>query len=124
MDKDPFGYPALTYLWVIGLAAVAASVRHLHDMRQFSAGRLFIDALTGGFTGLLTFWLCEGSNITGPWSAFLIGMSGLMGSRAWQEFVNILRFRLGLPQQQGGAPPFQPPPQEGLNPGDTGGNQK
>jgi len=124
MDKDPFGYPALTYAWVIGLAAVAASIRHLNNMSRFSATRLLIDALSGGFTGLLTFWLCEWSNITGPLSAFLIGMSGLMGSHAWQEFVNVLRLRLGLPQQPLGVGIPGPQPPEELKPDSSGGNQQ
>lgn len=99
MDKDPFGYSALTYAWVIGLATIASVIRNLNNMTRFSFARLLIDALSGGFTGLLTFWLCESSNITGPLSAFLIGVSGLMGSRAWQEFANMLRSKLGMPPE-------------------------
>lgn len=97
MDKDPFGYPISTYLTVIAVAAAAATVRYLNNMTRFSIGRLIIDALSGGFTGLLTFWLCESSNITGPMSGFLIGVSGLMGSKAWQEFANVLRSKIGAP---------------------------
>lgn len=110
MDKDPFGYPAMTYLWVIGLSAFASMIRRLNNLSHaspFSLARLLIDGLSGGFTGLLTFWLCEWSNITGPLSAFLIGVSGLMGARAWQEFVEILRMRLGLPAERpAGVPNF------------------
>lgn len=102
MDKDPFGYPPTTYLWVIGLAAVASMVRRLNSLghqSHFSWPRLLIDAVSGGFTGLLTFWLCEWTNTTGPLSAFLIGVSGLMGARAWQGFVEVFRMRLGLPAE-------------------------
>lgn len=96
-EKDPFGYPLLTYLWVVGLSAFGSMVRHLTSMDTFSVGKLLVDILSGGFTGLLTFWLCEWQDIQGPLSAFLIGVSGLMGARAWQEFANILRMRFGLP---------------------------
>lgn len=116
MDKDPFGYSALTYAWVIGLATVASVIRNLNNMSRFSLARLLIDALSGGFTGLLTFWLCESSNITGPLSAFLIGVSGLMGSRAWQEFANMLRAKLGIPRDDGGPDPALPSPIPTLSP--------
>lgn len=97
MDKDPFGYPLSDYMWTIGLAAVASIIRYLNGMTQFYFGRLLLDALSGGFTGLLTFWLCEASNIGGALSAFLIGVSGLMGNRAWQEFAYLFRKKFGLP---------------------------
>ena len=97
-DKDPFGYSLFTYLWVTGLAAFASVVRHLNYMRSFSVGNLVIEALSGGFTGLLTFWFCEWSGIQGPLSAFLIGVSGLMGARAWNDFITVLRTKLGIPE--------------------------
>lgn len=113
MDKDPFGYPASTYISVVVLATVAAVVRYLNSMTRFSFSRLLIDALSGGFTGLLTFWLCESSNITGPLSGFLIGMGGLMGSKAWQEFAIILRTKFGLPSNPDLlSPPPSPPGEE------------
>lgn len=96
-SKEPFDYPMLTYLWVIGLSAVAAAIRYLNSMEKFAAGRLFIEALSGGFTGLLTFWLCQWQNINGPLMAFLIGVSGLMGSRVWNEFMHVFRSRSGIP---------------------------
>ena len=99
-EKDPFGYPIITYLWVVGLSAFASMIRYLHSMSSFSLGRLMIDVLSGGFTGLLTFWLCEWQDLRGPLSAFLIGVSGLMGARAWQEFAEVLRMRFGLPPER------------------------
>lgn len=95
-EKDPFGYQIVTYLWVVVLAAVASMTRYLHFMQSFHLGRLLLEGLSGGLTGLLTFWLCEASSIHGPLSAFLIGVSGLMGARAWNDFINSLRLRFGL----------------------------
>lgn len=117
MDKDPFGYPLVTYVWVTGLAAIASAIRHLNDMDKFSGQRLLIDALSGGFTGLLTFWLCEWSNISGPLSAFLIGVSGLMGARAWQTFMELLRLKIGLSPNNGQM--YNPPPASNERTGDT-----
>lgn len=93
-DKGPFSYPPLTYLWVIGVASFAGVVRYLNHMETFSVQRFLIDVLSSAFTGLVTFWLCEWTNITGPMSAVLIAISGLLGSRAWGEFENLYRLRL------------------------------
>lgn len=115
MDKDPFGYPITTYFWVIGLSAFAGMIRRLNSLSHaspFSLARVLIDGLSSGFSGLLTFWLCEWSGISELLSAFLIGVSGLMGARAWREFVEIFRLRLGLPAERpGGMPDFEDPPE-------------
>ncbi len=92
--KNPFGYPFLTYLWVIGLACFGGVVRHLNRMSKFVFSTFFIDLLTSGFTGLITFWLCEWGNIQGPMGAVLIATSGMMGNRAWQELERLWRIRI------------------------------
>ncbi len=100
---EPFGYSLLTYLWVIALATFASCIRYLNKVQQFTFTGFLVEVMSGGFTGLLTFWLCEASSIRGPLSAFLIGVSGLMGSRAWQEVASkLLRFKLGLPFEERG----------------------
>lgn len=94
--KDPMDYSLLTYAWVILLAAAASAVRYLNTMEKFVLGRLIIEMLSGGLTGLLTFWICEWQDIHGPLTGFLIGVSGLMGSRLWSEFSRIFSARVGV----------------------------
>ncbi len=93
---DPFGYKLSQYLWVIGIACVGGLVKHLNQAKQFSALKLVIDVITAGFTGVLTFWLCESIHVQGPVSAIMIAVGGLMGNRAWKEFENIWRAKLGI----------------------------
>jgi hypothetical protein len=95
-DKDPFGYSLSTYAWVIGVAVIGGAVKYLNDPDKFSFLRLFRDLTTAGFAGILTFWLCEWLNITGPLSAVLIAVSGLMGTQALKEMENLYLARLGL----------------------------
>lgn len=40
------------------------------------------EVLTSAFAGILTFWLCEASDINPLVTAALVGISGHMGSRA------------------------------------------
>jgi hypothetical protein len=99
-DKDPFGYSASTYLWVIGLALLGGAVRYLNHSGRFSALVLARDLLTAAFAGLLTFWFCGWATVSGPLSAVLIATAGMMGTRALREFENFYRFRMGLPAEE------------------------
>jgi CHASE2 domain-containing sensor protein len=103
-NKDPFGYPVSTYLWVFGLALIGGAVKYLNHSDKFSFIVLIRDLVTAGFAGLLTFWLCEWTNISGPLSAVLIATAGLMGTRALKEIENLYRLRMGLPLEKEEAP--------------------
>ncbi len=102
-SKDPFGYPFLTYLWVVSLACVGGAVRYLNTATKMSWLVLLRDVFTAGFAGLLTFWLCEWTDVQGPLAAVLIATSGLMGTRALKEIENLYRIRLGLQLNPGPA---------------------
>lgn len=99
--KDPFGYPVVTYLFVIGLACFGGLVKYLNTATEFKLVRLLIDVISSGFTGLLTFWLCEFLHISGSLSAVLIATSGLLGSRAWKEFENLWWAKFGVKDTSG-----------------------
>jgi hypothetical protein len=101
-NKDPFGYPLTTYLWVLGLALIGGAVKYLNQSTRFSWLLLVRDLVTAGFAGLMTFWICEWAAISGPLSAVLISTSGLMGTRALREIENLYRLRLGLPLENEG----------------------
>jgi hypothetical protein len=96
-DKNnPFGYSLITYLWVIGLACAGGVVKYLNGTNGFTVRMLVRDIVTAGFMGLITFWLCQWTQINGPLSAILIATSGLMGNRAVKELEFIYRTRFGM----------------------------
>lgn len=96
-DKNnPFGYSLITYLWVIGLACAGGIVKYLNGTKSFGFLILVRDIVTAGFMGLITFWLCQWTQISGPLSAILIATSGLMGNRAAKELEYIYRLKFGM----------------------------
>ena len=96
LDKNPFGEDLSSYIWAIGLAILGGLVKYLNKADQFRFWILLRDLITAGFSGLITFWICEWMNIKGPLSAILIAASGLMGTRLLREIEYIYRVRLGL----------------------------
>jgi CHASE2 domain-containing sensor protein len=99
VNKDPFNYSIITYLWVIALACFGGIVKYINRNNDLKVFTLIRDLITAGFTGLLTFWLCDWVNITGPLSAVLIATSGLMGTRLLKELETLYRLRLGIPAE-------------------------
>jgi predicted CDP-diglyceride synthetase/phosphatidate cytidylyltransferase len=86
-EKDPSNYPLITYLWVIVLASIGGAVNFARKLkagtaRAFNITEFVGELMTSGFAGVLTFWLCEATDINKLISAVLIGISGHMGSRA------------------------------------------
>jgi len=86
-EKDPSNYPLITYIWVLGLAALGGAVNFVRKVKEGTARAFNItefigELMTSGFAGLLTFWLCEAADLNKLLSAVLIGISGHMGSRA------------------------------------------
>lgn len=85
--KDPTSYSLITYLWVMGLALGGGLVSYMHKLqlgirRPFSIIEFIGELVTSGFTGVITFWLCESSGISPLMTAVFVGISGHMGSRA------------------------------------------
>lgn len=86
-EKDPTSYSFLTYGWVFGLAilgGVVSFMRKLQDghARAFNIIEFVGEIVTSAFAGVLTFWLCEHSQLSPLVTAALVGVSGHMGSRA------------------------------------------
>lgn len=87
LEKDPTSYSLLTYGWVMCLSVVGGVVSYMHKIqikspRAFSMIEFFAELVTAGFTGVITFWLCENAEISPLMTAVLVGISGHMGSRA------------------------------------------
>lgn len=86
-EKDPTTYAALTYVWIIVLSCVGGIVSFMRkvksrEARPFNAPEFLGEILTSGFTGVITFYLCEWANLNQLLTAALVGISGHMGSRA------------------------------------------
>jgi hypothetical protein len=84
--KDPATYTVITYLWVSVLSAwggIASYVRKLRRgiVTRFSFVELLGELLVSGFSGLMTFYLCEAGGIDPLLTAFFVGIAGHMASR-------------------------------------------
>ena len=82
--KTITGYALLTYAWVLALSTWGGLVNYLSKIRagriaRFNVTELIGDLFISGFTGILTFWLCEASGFNELTTAVFVGISGHMG---------------------------------------------
>ena len=56
------------------------------EARPFNVPEFLGEVLTSGFTGVITFYLCEWAGLHQLLTAALVGISGHMGSRALMLF--------------------------------------
>jgi predicted CDP-diglyceride synthetase/phosphatidate cytidylyltransferase len=101
LNKDPTSYSLLTYGWVIGLSVTGGLVSFLRKVREgvarpFNVIELIGEIVTSGFVGVLTFWLCEASQIDALLTAFMVGISGHMGSRLIFQFEKTIEHKLKM----------------------------
>ena len=86
-QNTPETYPIGTLAWVIGLSIWGGVASFCHKLRNgharpFNLAEFFGEIVISGFAGMLTFFLCEASNVPQLVTAALVGISGHMGSRA------------------------------------------
>jgi hypothetical protein len=86
-EKDPTSYSFLTYGWVFGLAILGGVVSFMRKLqaghaRVFNLVEFLGEIVTSAFAGVITFWMCEHSNLSPLVTAALVGISGHMGSRS------------------------------------------
>lgn len=98
LDKDPYSYICIQYIWVPMLSVWAAIVSfHSRvakgETRWLNFMELFGEILTSGFVGIMTFIVCEASGISHIWSSFFVGIFSHMGTKAINILVKIaIRF--------------------------------
>ena len=85
--NDPTNYSLLTYIWVLALSVWGGVVNFIQRVKQgesqrWSITELFGEIVISAFAGIITFYLCEASQIDPLITAALVGISGHMGSRA------------------------------------------
>lgn len=100
IDKDPASVSLLTYAWVFALAWWGGVVNYLRKLKRkeinrFSLTELIGDFITSGFSGVITYYLCQASELNGFITASLVGMSGHMGSKAIYMLERALTKRFG-----------------------------
>lgn len=95
--KDPSSYSALTYAWVVALAAWGGTVRFI---RKVKAGQMNLkqatltfvgEVITSGFAGVITFYACEVTELAPLTTAIFVGIAGHMGARALEPIENIYK---------------------------------
>ena len=100
MDTELFGYPIITYAWVIGLSSISGTVKYLNEFvsradsptRKRNEILYFVrDVLSGVVSGLMAFWLCDSFSIKEPLNAVIVTIAVIMGNRAWSEFEVLLK---------------------------------
>lgn len=95
IDKDPFGYSVVTYVWVLLLAIWGGVVNFIQRLKRGEAKAHNIVELIGevvisAFVGVVTFYLCELSNFPQVLTAALVAISGHMGTRALFVFESAI----------------------------------
>lgn len=99
-EKDPTAISIIMYGWVIVLAWWGGIVNYIKKMksgevRRFNITEFVGDIITSGFSGMITFYLCQASELNQFATAALVGISGHMGSRAIFLLEQALSKRFG-----------------------------
>lgn len=94
-EKDPSNYTYITYLWVLLLSFWGGAVSFISKVKSGVTRRFNFLELTGeifisGFSGICTFLLCEWANIAPLLTAFLVAISGHMGTRIIFKAENVI----------------------------------
>ncbi len=100
-EKDPTTYSLLTYGWVLLLASWGGVANYIRKVKsgqseKFSFLEVAGEILISGFTGVLTFWLCELAAFHPLLTAAFVGISGHMGSRAIALLEDQFKRKIGV----------------------------
>ena len=95
------GIAALTYSWVITLAISGGVANYIQKVRlgqvaRFNFTELIGDMFIAGFTGLLTFWMCQAAEFSEFMTAFFVGVSGHMGGRLIGKMEQFMSRKLDM----------------------------
>ena len=102
-EKTITGYALLTYAWVLTLSTWGGLVNYLSKVRagaiaRFNITELIGDMFVSGFTGLLTFWMCEAAGFNELTTAVCVGISGHMGARMIGKLENVMSRKFDIPE--------------------------
>lgn len=102
-EKTITGFQILTYAWVIGLSTWGGLVNYISKIKSGQIARFNITELIGdmfisGFTGVLTFWMCEAAGFNELTTAVCVGISGHMGARMIGKLENVMSRKFDIPE--------------------------
>lgn len=102
-EKTITGYALLTYAWVLALSTWGGLVNYLSKIRaghiaRFNITELIGDMFISGFTGVLTFWMCEAAGFNQLTTAVCVGISGHMGARMIGKLENVMSRKFDIPE--------------------------
>lgn len=70
------------------------------DSRPHNFMEFIGEMVTSAFAGVITFYLCQASEINGLWTAVMVAISGHMGTRALYMLEAIAQKKLGIGPDQ------------------------
>lgn len=113
-QKTVTGIAALTYSWVIALAIGGGVANYIQKVRlgqvaRFNFTELIGDMFIAGFTGLLTFWMCQAAEFSEFMTAFFVGVAGHMGGRLIGKMEQFMSRKLDLVQESADTKKDGPP---------------
>lgn len=102
-EKTITGFQILTYAWVIGLSTWGGLVNYISKIKsgqiaRFNLTELIGDICISGFTGVLTFWMCEAAGFNELTTAVFVGISGHMGARMIGKFEKLMSRKFDIPE--------------------------
>ena len=100
-EKTITGFALLTYAWVLALSMWGGIVNYISkiksgDIARFNITELIGDIFVSGFTGLLTFWMCQAAGFGELLTAVFVGVSGHMGARMIGKLEQALSRKFAL----------------------------
>jgi hypothetical protein len=112
LSQGPGDVPLLDYVINVGVALIGATVRFLREWRTnftvWDRKTIFIEAMlnavTAGFSGLLTFWVLQSWTVNPFYIAFAVGIMGHAGPEGMallkETAFNAFRAKSNLPPPQ------------------------
>ena len=102
-EKTITGYALLTYAWVLALSTWGGLVNYLSKIRaghiaRFNVTELIGDMFISGFTGVLTFWMCQAAGFNELTTAVFVGISGHMGARMIGKLESVMSRKFDIPE--------------------------
>ena len=98
----PLDYEWVTYIWVTVLSFWGGLASYIRKVREgasrFNLMEIFGELVVSGFSGVMTFYVCEATGSPEVLTAVAVGISGHMGARIITMIENWVTNKIGLPK--------------------------